>query len=169
MEIREAREDEYAAVGDLTVAGYDADGYLTYPDGTFDENYAGWLRDAAPRGRDSVLLVAVDGDELLGTVTWCPPGSPVARARRRPTPRASSARSRSRRTPAAVASVGHWSPNASIGRTLPGLTEIVLCSLPGDEAGPPSSTSRSASSDDPSSTGRPEPDVTLWAFSAPVT
>ncbi len=27
-------------------------------------------------GRNSVLLVAAEGDELLGTATWCPPGSP---------------------------------------------------------------------------------------------
>ncbi|MEJ7635199.1 GNAT family N-acetyltransferase [Aeromicrobium sp.] len=62
MLVRVALEDEYVAVGTLTVAGYDADG---------------WLADAAPRGRDSVLLVATEGDELLGTVTWCPPGAPT--------------------------------------------------------------------------------------------
>lgn len=75
--VRVAREHEYAAVGTLTVAGYDADGYLVKPDGTYDDRYASWLADAAARGRDSVLLVAVDGEDLLGTVTWCPPGSPA--------------------------------------------------------------------------------------------
>ena len=73
--IRPALEEEYAAVGELTVAGYDADGYLTYPDGTFDDGYAGWLADAASRAGNSTLLVAIDGDELVGTVTWCPYGS----------------------------------------------------------------------------------------------
>ncbi|MCW2749227.1 MAG: family N-acetyltransferase, partial [Aeromicrobium sp.] len=76
IQVRIAREDEYAAVGALTVAGYDADGYLHRPDGSYDHGYAGWLADTSPRGRHSVLLVAVEGDELLGTVTWCPPGSP---------------------------------------------------------------------------------------------
>ena len=52
MQVREALEDEWEAVGDLTVAGYDADGYLTFHDGTFDDVYAGWLRDAASRGRN---------------------------------------------------------------------------------------------------------------------
>ncbi len=63
-------------MGALTVAGYDADDYLTLPDGSFDHEYAGWLADGVTRSRDGVLMVAVDGDDLLGTVTWCPPGSP---------------------------------------------------------------------------------------------
>lgn len=75
--VRVAREDEYDAVGALTVAGYDADDYLTFPDGTYDHDYARFLAETAQRGRDSVLLVAVDGDQLLGTVTWCPAGSPA--------------------------------------------------------------------------------------------
>lgn len=75
MLIRSARPDEYDAVGALTVAGYDNEGYLVMPDGSYDHRYAGWLGDAAPRGQDGHLLVAVEGDELLGTVTWCPPGS----------------------------------------------------------------------------------------------
>ena len=63
-------------MGELTVAGYDADGYLVMPDGSYDHEYAGWLADGGKRARDGVLMVAVDGDNLLGTVTWCPPGSP---------------------------------------------------------------------------------------------
>lgn len=63
-------------MGALTVAGYDADDYLTLPDGSFDHEYAGWLADGVTRSRDGVLMVAVDGDDLLGTITWCPPGSP---------------------------------------------------------------------------------------------
>lgn len=76
--LRPARPDEADAVGALTVAGYDADAYLTLPDGSFDHAYGGFLADAAARSRDAVLMVAVEaGDEaLLGTVTWCPPGSP---------------------------------------------------------------------------------------------
>ena len=74
--LRPARPDEADAVGALTVAGYDADAYLTLPDGSFDHEYGDWLADGATRSRDGVLIVAVDGDQLLGTVTWCPPGSP---------------------------------------------------------------------------------------------
>ena len=75
MQVRLAREDEYVAAGVLTVAAYDAHDYLTKPDGTYDQRYADWLVDAASRGRDGDLLVAVDGNDLLGTATWCPPGS----------------------------------------------------------------------------------------------
>jgi GNAT superfamily N-acetyltransferase len=74
--LRRAHPDESDAVGALTVAGYDADGYLVNPDGTYDHDYAAWLADGGTRARDGVLMVAVDGDDLLGTVTWCPPGSP---------------------------------------------------------------------------------------------
>lgn len=74
--VRLAREQEYGAIGDLTVAGYDAEGYLVKPDGSYDQRYADWLHDASARGRDGDLLVAVEGDTLLGTATWCPPGSP---------------------------------------------------------------------------------------------
>lgn len=63
-------------MGELTVAGYDADGHLLRPDGTRDLAYAAWLADATTRARDAELVVAVSGSELLGTVTWCPPGSP---------------------------------------------------------------------------------------------
>jgi GNAT superfamily N-acetyltransferase len=76
LQLRPALPEEAEAVGALTVAGYDADAYLTLPDGSFDHEYAGWLADGATRSRDGVLIVAVDGEDLLGTVTWCPPGSP---------------------------------------------------------------------------------------------
>ncbi len=167
MEIREAREDEYAAVGDLTVAGYDADGYLTYPDGTFDDNYAGWLRDATSRGRSSVLLVAADGDELLGTVTWCPPGSSAREVS------TSDTQGEFRTLSVAPAARGR-----GIGRALvtacfdraraAGLTEVVLCSL--EDMKPAHQLYESFGFvRRPELDWSPQPDVTLWAFSAPVT
>lgn len=77
--VRTARADEHVAVGELTVRGYEADGYLTRSDGTYDDEYAAWLRDAAGRADGGTVLVAVDaGGTLLGTVTWCPPGSASA-------------------------------------------------------------------------------------------
>ncbi|MGH3979292.1 MAG: GNAT family N-acetyltransferase [Pseudonocardiaceae bacterium] len=70
--VRPARPHELAAVGELTLESYVADGLLDRAD-----SYAVQLRDAARRSRDAELLVAVDGsDRLLGTVTVCEPGSP---------------------------------------------------------------------------------------------
>lgn len=70
--IRPARADELAAVGELTVESYRANGYLEG-----GGPYALKLADAGPRAREAELLVAVDsGGALLGTVTIAPPGSP---------------------------------------------------------------------------------------------
>lgn len=70
--IRVARPDELAAVGELTVESYRANGYLDA-----SGPYALKLADAVPRFREAELLVAVDsGGDLLGTVTIAPPGSP---------------------------------------------------------------------------------------------
>ena len=72
VEVRTAREDEYAAVGELTLDGYVHDGFLTR-----ETDYAEHLLDAAHRAVDAELVVAVDANGLLGTVTFCPPGSPL--------------------------------------------------------------------------------------------
>lgn len=128
LRVRIAREDEYAAAGDLTVAGYEADGYLVRLDGSYDDDYAGWLADTAPRGRDSVLLVAVEGDKLLGTVTWCPPGSPsrqLAVADSQGEFRTLSVAPEGRRRGVARALVVDCLDRARVA----GLTEIVLSSL----------------------------------------
>lgn len=70
MELRRARPEELAAVGDLTVAAYAA--FTLGPDDPYLER----LRDAATRDRESELWVALDDGQLLGTVSYCPPGSP---------------------------------------------------------------------------------------------
>ena len=70
FEIRLAQPDEYAAVGDLTVEAYSVDGFLEN-----SESYADHLRDAASRAADAELWVAVDDSGVLGSVTYCPPGS----------------------------------------------------------------------------------------------
>jgi ribosomal protein S18 acetylase RimI-like enzyme len=72
MQLRRARPEDLAAVGEVTVAAYvefahhDADGYVDH------------LRDAATRDREAELWVATpdDSDEILGTVTITPAGSP---------------------------------------------------------------------------------------------
>lgn len=66
--IRQALPEEYDAVGELTVAAYSHDGFVR-------GEYAMTLRAAADRAAKAELLVAVDDSGLLGTVTYCPPGS----------------------------------------------------------------------------------------------
>ena len=70
MQLRLARVEEYAAVGELTVAAYAR--FTLGP----DDPYLDRLRDTASRAAQAELWVAADGDRLLGTVTSCPPGSP---------------------------------------------------------------------------------------------
>lgn len=81
MIIRDARPEEYGAVGELRVAAYRGDGLL--PEGS---SYAGTLRGFGFDG-DCVVLVAVDeaegghGNGILGTITLEPfgPASELAR------------------------------------------------------------------------------------------
>jgi GNAT superfamily N-acetyltransferase len=70
MELRLARPDELDAVGEITLAAYE-----DFTTGT-EDFYRQHLRDAARRAREAELWVAVDGDAVLGTVTYCPPDSP---------------------------------------------------------------------------------------------
>ncbi|GAB2668102.1 GNAT family N-acetyltransferase [Kribbella swartbergensis] len=67
-EIRLARASEYDAVGELTVEAYAHDGFVK-------GDYAMTLRAAADRAAKAELWVAADATGLLGTVTYCPPGS----------------------------------------------------------------------------------------------
>jgi predicted N-acetyltransferase YhbS len=75
--VREARPEEYAAVGTLTAEAYRVDGLLDEHELPTDVAYEEKLLDAARRAREAELWVAVgtDGD-VLGSVTWCPVGSP---------------------------------------------------------------------------------------------
>jgi predicted N-acetyltransferase YhbS len=71
--VRNARPAEYDAVGALTLNAYSRDGLLDN-----DSEYAKELRDAAHRAEHAEVLVAVDGQQVVGTVTFCLPGSPYA-------------------------------------------------------------------------------------------
>lgn len=71
MRIRPALGEELSDVGDLTVAGYAE--FTRDP----DDPYVAKLRDAESRARDAQVWVAEEDDALLGTVTFCPPGSPL--------------------------------------------------------------------------------------------
>ena len=74
LAVRVARVDELTEVGELTVAAFQADGFV--PEG---HPYAQRLADAASRHREAELLVATDHtDRVLGTVTVCRPGTPYA-------------------------------------------------------------------------------------------
>lgn len=67
--IRPAHPDEYAVVGAITVAAYQAAGMAR-------GRYVTQLRDAARRAAEAELLVAVDErGSVLGSVTFCPAGS----------------------------------------------------------------------------------------------
>jgi len=69
--VRPAHTVELGVVGDLTLEAYVADGFVDP-----DEGYAEHLRDTAAREREAELYVALCGDEVAGTVTYCPEGSP---------------------------------------------------------------------------------------------
>lgn len=71
MNLRPVQPHEYAEVGELTVAAYDADGYLRGA----EDFYAERLRDVAGRVEEAEVLVAVTDDRVVGTVTYCPHGS----------------------------------------------------------------------------------------------
>jgi ribosomal protein S18 acetylase RimI-like enzyme len=123
-----ARADEYDAVGALAVAGYDTDGYLQFADGSYDHSYATWIGDVAGRATDSTVLVAVDGDRLLGTVTWCPHGSTFAQVTRHP--HQGEFRTLSVAPAARGRGVGRALVSACLDRArAAGLTEVLLCSL----------------------------------------
>lgn len=75
--VRVAVPGEYAEAGRVTAAGYHADDLLRRPDGLIDQEYEARLTDADRRARVAVLIVAVHDGKVLGTVTWCPPTSPL--------------------------------------------------------------------------------------------
>ena len=72
MQIRRARPRDLAAVGHVTVSAYAEFA------GEDTDDYVEHLRDAATRAREAELWVAAaeDSDEIMGSVTVCPPGSP---------------------------------------------------------------------------------------------
>lgn len=72
--IRLARPGEYAAIGQLTLEAYTVDGFHAP-----EADYGKELLDAEGRAGKAELYVATDADgTLLGTATYCPPGSDYA-------------------------------------------------------------------------------------------
>jgi ribosomal protein S18 acetylase RimI-like enzyme len=63
VEVREARPEEFGPIGELRVAAYRADGFLSAA-----SEYAGTLRVLGMDGTGDILA-AVDDGQILGTVT----------------------------------------------------------------------------------------------------
>lgn len=75
VEIRPARTDELAAIGEITVDAYFAEGVIDNK----TTGYAVDLADAESRFRDALLLAALsDEGTVLGSVTIVEAGSPYA-------------------------------------------------------------------------------------------
>ncbi len=70
MVVRPARPHEVAEAGAVTETAYRAAGFAV-------DGYVDAVRDAGPRADEAELLVAVDArGAVLGSVTFCPAGSP---------------------------------------------------------------------------------------------
>lgn len=70
MEIRLVCPEEYDAVAEVTVSAYDAGGFVPRGD-----PYAERLADVADRARSAETWVAIEDDQIVGAVTYCPIGS----------------------------------------------------------------------------------------------
>ena len=71
--VRAAEPADLVRVGELTVQAYRADARVDPDHGYVDE-----LRDAARRAAEATVLVAVEDDRVVGTITLAPAGSPFA-------------------------------------------------------------------------------------------
>lgn len=66
MEVREARPEEYAEAGRVTALAYRE--FVERGETSWEE-YLGRIEDVATRARTATVLVAVDGDRILGSAT----------------------------------------------------------------------------------------------------
>ena len=71
--VRRARPEDLAEVGRITVEAYQHDGHLAS-----HADYLVELADAATRAREAELWVAEDDGVVVGSVTYCLPGTPFA-------------------------------------------------------------------------------------------
>lgn len=81
VRVRPAAEREYTVAGEICVSAYRADGQLgpeTAPDEKREFDYSVALADVAGRVAHGDVLVAVDGETVVGCVTYVRPGSPLA-------------------------------------------------------------------------------------------
>ena len=73
--IRQVHPDDYEPLGEITAQAYLQDGLLDFGE---SDQYLGELRDVAKRATAADVLVALNGDHLLGGVTFVPSGGPMA-------------------------------------------------------------------------------------------
>lgn len=163
--IRLAQPADFEAVGGLTVAAYVGDGFVHAEDSYVDN-----LRDCARRAREAQLWVAVSQSEgqqpdgnVLGTVTYCPIGSPW---RELATPddgefRVLAVAPQARGQGVGAALVEHC---LGLARAA-GHTRMVLSTLP-DQRAAHRIYERLGFSRDPDSDWSPKPGTLLWAFRA---
>ena len=156
--IRLAEPADFEAVGALTVAAYVGDGFVQAED-----SYVAHLRDCERRAREAQLWVAVSEseDQVLGTVTYCPIGSPwrelgtSADGEFRVLAVSPTARGRG----IGAAMVQHC---LDLARTS-GHTRMVLSTLP-EQYGAHRIYERLGFTRDPDSDWSPKPGTLLWAF-----
>ena len=166
--VRPARPEQYALIGRLTADAYRADGLLDATSLPVESSYEGQLLDAARRAREAELWVAAAGDgAILGTVTWCPRGSPWRQLAERDDQgefRMLSVGPADRRR-----GVGRALVEACLSRArLDGMSEIVIWSHPlmtGAHVLYSSMNFERAYDLD----GSPAPGVLLWGFRLPLT
>lgn len=70
MEVRRIRQEEHERAGEVCVAAYD---HLLRG---AEDDYRERLRDVGTRDAQAEVWVAVVDDDVVGVVTYCPPGSP---------------------------------------------------------------------------------------------
>jgi ribosomal protein S18 acetylase RimI-like enzyme len=73
--IRPVEPTEYETLGDITAQAYLQDGLLAFGE---SDRYLGELKDVAKRAAAADVLVATQGDQLLGGVTFVPSPGPMA-------------------------------------------------------------------------------------------
>ncbi len=158
--VRLAEPEDLPAVGDITVRGYGHDGFVTDKD-----DYVHELADAASRATAAEVYVAVRDGRVVGTVTFCPPGSSLRELSR-------DGEGEFRMLAVDPAARGLGVGRALVGRCFErcsqlGLTTMVICSM----------TTMSKAhglyatfgfARDPSLDWEPVAGVTLWAFRATV-
>ena len=71
FEVREARPADLVAAGEVVAAAYRHDLSVS-------EGYLEHVRDATSRARQAVVLVAAEGDAVLGSVTYAAGGTAMA-------------------------------------------------------------------------------------------
>lgn len=161
MQVRLATEQEYEAIGQLTAAAYLSDGLLTP-----DDAYLPILHDAAARATKAQLWVAESGGELLGTVTYCPPGSAYREL-------AGPDQGEFRTLAVGPAGRGRGAGTALVNRCLAlaraaGHASVVISTLP-EMVAAHSIYRRAGFEREPARDWSPLPGRTLWAFSRPLT